>query len=928
MKAKYLFYSLALASAFTACTQDELFDAPALENNNVAGRPVAGVVTFVGDEVESRYNSEAAKFENGDQMGLYLMDEFKREGEPGNANYTHWNYQSSWWNMYGMVNYINSNYGYVFNSETNEWVNRASQLVEGNYIAMFPQNKVATNRRDLWHPIKANLDLVAHSSESRYYVNRENQFFVGYEQIKRDQKAGEETGELRAAISMKPILTYLRMYIDNDASDKMRVRKVVFTKADKSNLPNVAYVKPMGIEMTDLDAQKELGKTYNSLNPAIEGMKAPYWAWTNREEMAKFVGASYDCDGNITSVAAQGLYDRATFTHAAARSMVEYAVANIGNAPYGMTDTSSSKEYTFNFPGNGVELAGNYESNTDLTKVGISIALPAFNGWNEMKVVVYADKWDGKQWVAGYISEISGTTGELNAAWNLSDMTLWDNDLMSDFPTATLAIDNGYFTTMDEIEVGSDKDFYNLIKGRLADADTNLGVDLTVKPYNGTTLNVNQDVVDLIDAYAKKNGANKIKVTFKDGKVKLNAENSIHKFNYSNVELTLNADQTITEPIEIRDENKKYLVKKLTNGGQSTLTVLNSLNTEVHNNGYMIVKKEVVNNKTMAGYVAELYNYFNLTLGKGANIEYMENQPGATTNVEAGEGEDIAYVNILRNNGSVDRCDNCRKAELNINAGELFANTLHNFAVVNNESILRVAGMSNQELHVHSDGIQEAVINNNGSIVGGSNYGVTYFNLDNYATVNNSGNIEVILINHSIVNGLGGNVEKLQNDEDGIIYIKSADIHVKTLSESEGKIVFEGVINQFVGTEGSDTKIYQTTADIKDLEIDDMMTKTGVTVLWLSHNVTVEQNNSGDAKWSAANRAKLEGIVVKQGKTVTLTSDKTGTTLNVPNAKLTVESEAKLKVNNAMKVIVKSYSGNIDLGSNSTINGTAVHSGN
>ena len=28
MKAKYLFYSLALASAFTACTQDELFDAP------------------------------------------------------------------------------------------------------------------------------------------------------------------------------------------------------------------------------------------------------------------------------------------------------------------------------------------------------------------------------------------------------------------------------------------------------------------------------------------------------------------------------------------------------------------------------------------------------------------------------------------------------------------------------------------------------------------------------------------------------------------------------------------------------------------------------------------------------------------------------------------------------------------------------------
>ena len=210
--------------------------------------------------------------------------------------------------------------------------------------------------------------------------------------------------------------------------------------------------------------------------------------------------------------------------------------------------------------------------------------------------------------------------------------------------------------------------------------------------------------------------------------------------------------------------------------------------------------------------------------------------------------------------------------------------------------------------------------------------------LTNRATVNNFGTIELKLSNYADVNGNGGNIEKLQNvtvkdkngvEVSGIFYVKSSDIHVKTLGDSNGKIVFDGVINQFVGTEGNDTKIYQTVEDVKDSNIDEVMTKTGITVLWLSHNVTIEQGTDGKAKtWSGANRSKLTGIVVKAGKTVTLTSDKTGTALNIPNAVLTVESTAKLKINNAMNVTVKSYNGNIDLGSNSKLNEKVVHSGN
>lgn len=258
MKKKYLFYSLALASAFAACTQDEMFDAPVLESSDSDGRPVAGVVTFVGDEVGSRYNSEQAKFENGDQMGLYLMDEFRGYhegsiGELADANTTYWQWQSSWWTMYKMVDYINSNYGYVYNAENGEWINRASQLVEGNYIAMFPQNLRATNRRDLWHPINANVDLVDHTETPRYYVNRENQFFVGYEQVMRDDKPGEETGELRMNVSMKPILTYAKMFFENQAANDFKIKKVVFKAKDGAALPNVAYVKPSEIMKKDND---------------------------------------------------------------------------------------------------------------------------------------------------------------------------------------------------------------------------------------------------------------------------------------------------------------------------------------------------------------------------------------------------------------------------------------------------------------------------------------------------------------------------------------------------------------------------------------------------------------------------------------------------------------------------------------------------
>lgn len=929
MKAKYLFYSLALASAFTACTQEELFEAPALESNEVANRPVAGVVTFVNDEVDSRYNRQDASFEKNDKLGLYLMDSFTYKGEKDNRNGTYWQWQSCWWDMYDMENYISSNYAYV-NDGNNNWVNHASRLVEGNYIALFPQNEVATNRAELWHPIKANVDLVAHSTKKRYYVNRDNQFFVGYEQIHRDQEA-QADGNLEAKISMKPILTYARMKFDNNQADMIRLKKVVFTLPNNVNLPNVAFIEPENIAMTDEAAQTYLGVNWDDLDPMMAGLEAPYWAWSNREAMAEY-DANTLC-GEEQAPYRQGKYDRTTFTHAAARSMVRYATT--GPTPYGFDARTyaASREYTFNFPGDGVILKGNEEGvDKTLTRAEISIALPAFENWgdydwNDMKVVVYADKLknedaEDEEWVAGYIASQSkvGPQGLVNADWNLGSLSLWDNDKMSDFGTVELRIDDEYFVALNEIEVSSDKDFYNLVKGRLADANTAKEVKLTVKPYEGTTLNVNADVVQLIDAYEAKWG-DKVDITF-TGDVQLNAANSIHKFIYAGVNVTLNADQEVTEKISYTAESTDQTtgvvtpatgIKELINS--KTLTVLSEIaeGVKVTNSSVMVVKTDVVKGKTSSGKVHTLSNNGFLTLNNGATVTYLTNNGEAE--VEAGDNG-IVTVAGLANNGSLNNCEECSKAVLDVTTGTLkVTSSMTNKGVVNVYGTLEAKKIENQDLHTHADGTLEAVINNKGVIK--SNY------LVNNATINTYGDFIGVtaeggqanpkLKNNAVVNGYGGNLGSFDNGGNGELYVKTEDIHVSSYAFSLGKIIFEGVKNGHV-TGGNSERIFQTTADMKGSEIDEAMLKTAATHIWLSNNLTIDYNaTTGECLWTVARRNLLAKLTVKTKKSVKFLSEVTEGECHLMATDFVVESEGKLTIEDALKMTVKSFKGSIDV---------------
>ena len=807
MKAKYLFYSLALASAFTACTQDELLNAPALDVNEVAGRPVAGVVTFVNGDVDSRYNSEAATFETGDKMGLYLMDEFRGFGEWDDANKTPKAYQSCWWDMYNMVDYISTNYSYEYNKDTNEWINRSSRLNEGNYIALFPQNERATNRQDLWHPIKGVVDMKDHTTFERYYVGRDNQFFVGYEQILRDQNAEDAEGNLRAKISMKPILTYARFSFENQAANDFKIKKVVFKLANGAQLPNIAYLKPRNI--TETASTDELGYKIKDLYTVgksrdkkatyqeSRGVEAPIWAFANPSMIKEgFV----DACGNLL---AWSKYDRESYDIRAARYMVQYANTN-DHIPYGMTEVEAAPiyEYVFNFPEDADILYGTANSERkdgfDRT-TDISIALPAFgfdrtNGdndqtassyfWKDMKVEVYGEYFDPN------VINADSTKGAFrpgvvknlpknpNAFFGLEQMQLWEGG--KDIPTSVLKLDDQYFHQFNEIRVENTEDLKTLLNARLSSpqtADENGNITFTINPY-GESLEITDEVVKIITDYeaARENRTNVVLHFTRDNnattpKIVLKAENCIDDFTYNGVDVVIEKPQTIKDvqisgisalvnfsTLTIKQDQKPTSLAVSTTIKNEANAVINVENAtlsavvEIENDGTINLKNAVINVK-IGDNNSTIENHAVLN-AKSSTINAQVLNYNDCIGCGEPEAELVVEEGTLTINGTLTNYDN-----VTVKAGAtLTASTIENEFDSNDE---------NSKIDVYGTVVAQGTENVNNSVINVEATGnVKVFNsaiLTNNGTIKVKGDltdnilnkqlIEVIENGHVIVNG-------------------------------------------------------------------------------------------------------------------------------------------------------------------------------
>lgn len=860
MRTKYLLAIAAMSGLFAACSQEELLDSTAVKTNPLAGRAIVGNVEFVSEEAETRYDSENCKPTDGDAIGLYLMDEFRgwnndnKKGELDNANHTLFEYQSNWWQMYQLTNNIQSNYGYEYVPENGTWINRASQLVEGNYMVMLPKNDVATNRRDLWKEIKPVVDLKHHSERTdKYYVNRDNQFMLDYKQIYRNQRK-DENGKLTIGVKFRYILTYAKFAFENQGANQFIAQKLVFKAPKGKALPTVAYVKPVDVEANNL---------WND---------CPSWIaqGLNKQKIDGTIAQQKDECGNVI---AEGLYDKDWFTQKVARSMVQYATTE-DLVPYGMENDNVAYEYTFNFPDEGeggVRLEGNNTAHQASERVmAVSIALPAFDmgdyDWTDMEVVVYGKMFDPTAnnlkgaYRYGVLRKLENKD---NAEFTLDKLKLWESGM--EIPTANLHFDDQYFYQEEEIRVESTEDLLNLIDARLSDATTTKDVNFEVYPY-GKGLEITDAVVEKIDEYKDKHGVN-VNITFKSDltqektPVILKTDNCINKFQYNSVNVVIvGSTQTVEKPvvgikdltIGVGETTGRLIVNENLTASSITVTDSKAWN-EDHTSKF--VNYMEINNATVTT-TKSIHNMGWIQLNEDAEVE------GGIINDDY---LDVAYASIVDIIVSDNECVDCGKYSATVkveqNAVLVIAELINgeNGVLTNQGTINAIQLQNDGQLDNDNDAVINAQLKNNGNLenlglMTFSNYSARSINTKE-GTIDNKGEIRVnrsaeqanhrtpwdnegTIYNHGIIMDVNNN---------GLIYQDKADEAKLYIANGVGKINVTGCTAGLKLTEievqGQDkqTYIYDVTKSMKDNEL------AGTSVLNIInvHNatLTIEKSN-------------------------------------------------------------------------------------
>ena len=151
MRTKHLLYTMALASVFAACTQDE-FVTESGNSNPLEGRKSLGKITLVEPEAASTRWTVNDWYKITPEVGdgfSYLLVDDPLTGLAGQHDYPIDNYV--------LVNQIHSNY--VFKLGAQGWTSEAN-LVEGNYLLVGPDQDVQNRKPvEITLPAEQNLAL-------------------------------------------------------------------------------------------------------------------------------------------------------------------------------------------------------------------------------------------------------------------------------------------------------------------------------------------------------------------------------------------------------------------------------------------------------------------------------------------------------------------------------------------------------------------------------------------------------------------------------------------------------------------------------------------------------------------------------------------------------------------------------------------------
>ena len=175
MRTKHLLYTMALASVFAACTQDEFETVKGADA--LAGRKSIGQVTFT-EAPSTRWAVESwdkIAPEADDAFSLMLVDN-PRTGLDGMHLYPIDNYE--------LIEKAQTNY--IFKKGANGWSNEA-ELVEGNYLYVAPaqEGKLDRNTVEINLPTEQNLSLGADGkidplSAIKDFVAKGYPFYIGH----------------------------------------------------------------------------------------------------------------------------------------------------------------------------------------------------------------------------------------------------------------------------------------------------------------------------------------------------------------------------------------------------------------------------------------------------------------------------------------------------------------------------------------------------------------------------------------------------------------------------------------------------------------------------------------------------------------------------------------------------------------------------
>ena len=294
MRTKHVLMTTALLSLFAACTNDDFVSyEQGAQSGDAALRPSVDVTLNVseGNGADTRLTfipgeDKGYLWQTNDTIGALLMDKVIAKNGTSDIrphdDIEKWE-EMAWTSRYELVDYINTNYPFVRQSD-GTWQTNAKML-EGNYFFTFPFAAYNGNREAI-HSIGEQVqDGTSTASLQEAYAK--NQFFIGYARI----HAGTEGGDVMSAdLEMTPVLGAVAVKIKNTGTQDFTVKKIVLQSGGFSTLIKVdpTMAKYMGEDGNGNSEKAAYNIAYNAPNPVWGQLgseeKAGYFNYANYEE--------------------------------------------------------------------------------------------------------------------------------------------------------------------------------------------------------------------------------------------------------------------------------------------------------------------------------------------------------------------------------------------------------------------------------------------------------------------------------------------------------------------------------------------------------------------------------------------------------------------------------------------------------------------